>query len=114
VLAVLQLDPGAYRDAFLEVLCGDVDVPSAAAAVRVLVAVLLNRYLTPDILDAAGARGAFLSVILSVWQSIHPSDTIKQREMVSFPTKQKNSWLVACPSLAASLSACKAEKQTVE
>lgn len=50
---VLQLQPSAYRAAFLAVLrSGDALV--ATAAVRVLLALLMSRHIDSALLDAAG------------------------------------------------------------
>ncbi|KAK9820557.1 hypothetical protein WJX72_011634 [[Myrmecia] bisecta] len=51
--AALHLDPGLYRHSFLRILRGT-DCALAAAAARVLVALLLNRSISADLLDAAG------------------------------------------------------------
>jgi hypothetical protein len=50
---VLQLQPSAYRAAFLAVLRGG-DALVATAAVRVLLALLMSRHVDSALLDAAG------------------------------------------------------------
>ena len=50
---VLQLQPSAYRAAFLAVLRGG-DALVATAAVRALLALLMSRHVDSALLDAAG------------------------------------------------------------